>query len=334
MSQQPFISVLLPVYNCADYVKEAIESILAQTYPHFELIIINDGSKDHSERIIQSIQDPRIQYISQNNQGLATTLNNGIAISKGTLIARQDADDISKPTRFEEQVRFLNAHPEIVLLGTHATIIAENGELVNRFHLHPTKSAELKTDLLFDNPFVHSSVMFRKEILKKSGEYVPGYHIFEDHNLWSSIANVGEIANLPELLVEYREVSSGISKSISNYRPRVFYQSVENCLPYVKKEQEQDLRNVIAIYHSCFEEIKGTPSLNRTYALLHQLLLHFAKKHNYTFQEMNAQKHLLHFRRSYYSYKIDSGIFSKRVVFFYKIKRKLFLNANEDITHR
>lgn len=333
MSQQPFISVLLPVYNCVDYVKAAIESILAQTYPHFELIIINDGSKDHSEDIIKTFRDHRIIYIPQNNQGLANTLNNGIAISKGTLIARQDADDISKPTRFEEQVKFLNEHPEIVLVGTHATIIADNGKPVNRFHLHPTVSAELKTDLLFDNPFVHTSVMFRKDILKKSGNYVPGDHIFEDHNLWSSIANAGEIANLPKLLVEYREVSSGISKSISNYRPRVFFQSLENCLPYVKKGEEQDLKNVIAIYHSCFKEIKGTPSLSHLYRVLQELLLNFSKKNKYSLKEMNVHKHLFHFRRSYYSYKIDSGMFSQPVVFFYKVKRKLFLSTNENTAH-
>lgn len=325
MNQQPFISVLLPVYNCANYVREAIESILNQTYPHFELIIINDGSKDHSEQIIQSIQDNRIRYIPQNNQGLAATLNNGIALSKGTLIARQDADDISLPARFEEQVKFLNEHPEVVLLGTHAAIISSTGEPENIFHRHATSSAELKTDLLFDNPFVHSSVMFRKSILEKSGNYVTGDHIFEDHNLWSSISNVGEIANLPKLLVEYRQVSSGISQSISNYKPRVFYQSYQNCLPYIKKGEEQQLRNIIAIYHSCFDEIKEETSLKTLYTVLYNMMLRFSKKYTYTLKEMNARKHLFHFRRSYYSYKIDSGLFPKSVVFFYRIKRKFFL---------
>jgi glycosyltransferase involved in cell wall biosynthesis len=334
MSNHPFISVLLPVYNCADYVKESVESILNQTYPHFELLIINDGSRDDSERIINSIQDTRIRYIPQKNQGLATTLNNGIALSRGTLLARQDADDVSLPTRFEEQVRFLNAHPEIMLLGTHAQIMNSDGQFLNRFHRHATASAELKTDLLFDNPFVHSSVMFRKDILKKSGNYLPGDHIFEDHNLWSSISNVAEIANIPMLLVNYRQVSSGISQSINNYKVRVFNQSFQNCLPYVEKKQEQDLKNSIAIYHSCFDKITGDTPQRQLEELFYGLLFNFSKKHNYTLSEMNATKHQLHFRRSYYSYKIDSGIFPKPVVLYYKMKRKLFFSSNENIAHR
>lgn len=326
MKEQPLISVILPVYNSADYIKASVESILKQTYPHFELIIINDGSTDQSEVILKSFTDSRIRFVSQANQGLSKTLNTGISLSHGELIARQDSDDISKPERFEEQVRFLNAHQEVMLLGTRATIIDGSGKPTTKAHTHPTSSAELKTDLLFNNPFVHSSVMFRKSILQKSGMYISSDQLFEDYHLWSVIAGFGEIANLPQQLLEYREVGSGISQTTSNYRLRVFHQSFQNCLPYVEKNEEQSLKNIIAIYHSCFDLITNDASLGRSSSLLAKLLLNFSRKHGYSLAEMNASKHLLSFQRSYYSYKIDSGIFSKRVAFLYKIKRKLFLN--------
>src|SRR4051812_15533497 len=121
-SEAPKISVLLPVYNAEPYLKEAIDSVLQQTFADFELIIINDGSKDRSADIIKSYTDKRILFIDQENIGLSATLNKGIALARGEYIARQDNDDISRPERFRKQVTYLDAHPRTMLLGTAAEI--------------------------------------------------------------------------------------------------------------------------------------------------------------------------------------------------------------------
>jgi glycosyltransferase involved in cell wall biosynthesis len=323
MNDQPLISVLLPVYNAENYIRASIESILNQTYSNFELIILNDGSTDGSEAIIKEFKDKRIHYVFHQNRGLAKTLNVGIKLSNGSIFARQDADDISLPNRFEEQIHFLNEHPTVMLLGTGAQIIDEKGNLQQAFHNHPTLSAELKTDLLFNNPFVHSSVMIRKEVLNLSGNYTAD--IFEDYTLWSAIAETSEIRNLADCLVHYRQVQSGISQTTSDYKKVVFNQSFHNCLPYVEKEQEEDLKNLLRIHHSYYKWMTAHPSFHQLKSLLKQLLLDFSKKKNLDPAEMNIDKQLTFFKRSYYSYKIDSGIFPVPIKLFYKIKRKLYL---------
>ena len=107
------ISVIMPVYNGEKFLREAIDSILTQSFKDFELIIINDGSKDNSKLIIDSFDDERIIYVEQENKGLATALNHGISYSKGEFIARMDADDISMPYRLMKQYLFFRSHPQI-----------------------------------------------------------------------------------------------------------------------------------------------------------------------------------------------------------------------------
>jgi len=121
----PVISVLLPIYNGAPYLVEAIDSVLNQTWKDFELIVINDGSTDDSAAIVHGYDDPRIRYYEHENIGLAATLNRGIDLAVGEFIARQDQDDISKPERFARQIVYLTAHPECVLIGTWAEIWGE-----------------------------------------------------------------------------------------------------------------------------------------------------------------------------------------------------------------
>ena len=152
----PRVSVILPVYNAAPYLAEAIESILNQSFHHFELIAINDGSTDTSGDILNAYSDPRLRVYHQTNQGLPKTLNRAISLSLGVYLARQDADDISLPTRLEKQVAFLDSHPKVALLGTWTQIIAED-KLTLRQHTHPCSNAELQMRLLFNNLFVHAA---------------------------------------------------------------------------------------------------------------------------------------------------------------------------------
>jgi glycosyltransferase involved in cell wall biosynthesis len=195
---KPLVSIVLPVYNAGVYLKEAIQSILDQTYTNFELIIINDGSTDDSEKLIKSFTDDRIRYIYQQNTGLAGALNTGLQASIGKYIARQDQDDISLKERLQKQVEFLEKHPNVNLLGTRAQVFTDDQKEM-KMHDHATEPAVLRFDLLFDNPFVHSSVMFRKESIDKIGYYNTDRSYYEDFELWSRFAFNGRVANLREV---------------------------------------------------------------------------------------------------------------------------------------
>jgi glycosyltransferase involved in cell wall biosynthesis len=249
----PQISVILPVYNCQKYIQSAIESILDQTFTDFEFIIIDDGSTDASASVIEKIKDPRIRFYKQKNIGLSATLNKGISLAKGEYIARQDQDDISHPTRFEKQVNFLNNNRQIGLVGTYASIINEDGNQTGRVHSHETESIKLKAILYFDNPFVHSSVMFRKESIEKAGLYnTTTPHLFEDFDLWFRVSQLYSVANIPEVLQEYRLLSSSMTKSSANFSELVALQCHRHLQTLLKDTEE--LKNFAFFYHKCFDK--------------------------------------------------------------------------------
>jgi len=213
MTFPPVVSVLLPVYNGAPYLAAAIQSILDQTHGDWEMIIVNDGSVDASAEIIMQFQDARIRYFDQENRGLAATLNRAIGLARGAYLARQDQDDLSFPDRLHKQVTFLDAHPDVGMLGSWAEIWNGN-RLTGRLLAHPTDDASLKFHLLFDNPFVHSSMMIRRCILDEVGGYSedPSRQPPEDYELWSRVGRRFRVANLPETLVAYREVQGSMSR--------------------------------------------------------------------------------------------------------------------------
>lgn len=223
-------SILLPVYNGAAYLRDSLDSMLRQSYQDFELIIIDDGSRDESARIVQSVNDDRIRFYRQENRGLAATLNRAIALSRGEYLARQDQDDMSLPDRLEKQLRYLAAHPQCGLVGTWAEIVSGT-EKTGRTHRHAAEDYCLKFDLLFDNPFVHSSVMFRRSAVEEVGMYStdPFRQPPEDYELWSRLSRKWEVANIPEILHIYREIPTSMSRDgVSPFRNRVIDISVEN----------------------------------------------------------------------------------------------------------
>ena len=210
----PKISVILPVFNAQIYLRESIESILSQSFTNFELIIINDGSTDQSLEIIQSYTDERIKLINQANAGLPISLNRAIAIAQGQYLARQDADDISLPSRLAEQAAYLDEHPACALLGSWANILLDNSP-TDRALQHPHLNGDIALKLLFFNCFVHSSVMIRKCALEKSGLYPEERNKFppEDYDLWLRISKSFEVANIPKALLQYRELPNSISRT-------------------------------------------------------------------------------------------------------------------------
>ena len=214
----PLVSVLFPVYNGAYYLEESIQSILDQTYDNFEIIIIDDGSSDDSTSVIQNFSDSRIRfYKNETNQGLAATLNRAINLSKGYYLARQDQDDFSLPQRFEKQVGFLESHPDYGIVGTWAKVrrgTKENERVIEP----PTDSLTIKFELLFENQFVHSSVMIRKEVFERIGLYSTNISRQppEDYELWSRIARKFELSNIPEILHVYNRLPNSMSRRNGN----------------------------------------------------------------------------------------------------------------------
>ncbi|WP_439493740.1 glycosyltransferase family 2 protein [Bosea sp. (in: a-proteobacteria)] len=215
----PLVSVIMSVYNGAELAPGAIASILDQTFGDFELIAIDNGSfKDDTRDVLNRIAgetcDPRLRIVTlDKNIGLAGALNHGIGLARGRYIARQDHDDLSQPTRLEKQVAFLEANPDVGLLGTRAEIWVGN-EPTARAHDHPVENAALQIDMLTNNPFVHTSIMMRKSVLDQVGAYTtdPERQPPEDYELWSRIARVSQLANLPERLVVYREMPASMSR--------------------------------------------------------------------------------------------------------------------------
>lgn len=207
----PKVTVLMPVYNAADYVKEAIDSILNQTFDDFEFLIFNDGSTDSSADIVKSYKDQRIKFYDYaQNQGIVHHLNYGIEIAKGEYIARMDADDISLPRRFEKQVEFMNTNPNVGVCGTWFKIMDSQNEI-----RHPADNANIRLALLDYCALGHPTVMMRKKLVQEAGmRYEPKFCPAEDYWFWVFLSGHCELANLPEILLEYRVHQY----QISNYR--------------------------------------------------------------------------------------------------------------------
>lgn len=209
----PKISVIMSVYNAADYLKAAIDSILGQTYRDFEFLIVNDGSTDASLKIIKSYDDPRIVLISRNNKGLTASLNEAIGKARGEYIARQDADDVSALNRFEVEVRYLEKHAGVGLVGSNYIHIDEHGKQTGaRTHVftHPN---DVKACLVLCNQYGHGSIMMRRALFKKTGLYDKKVGHAEDYDLWIRLSRVAGVANIEQPLYYYRNLSTSVSHS-------------------------------------------------------------------------------------------------------------------------
>jgi glycosyltransferase involved in cell wall biosynthesis len=212
-SRAPRLSVLMPVYNGEKHLREAIEGVLRQSMTDFELIVVDDGSTDATPTILSSYGDSRIAVSRHEpNQGIAVALNRGLALAQAEFIARQDADDVSLPFRFERQIRFLETHRDTGLVGAACARIDEDGRELRPSSARMTTSEHLKWNLLFANQFTHTSVMFRRSVADLAGRYSCADEHAEDYGLWSRMARTTRVANLPDVLVKYRESEYGVTR--------------------------------------------------------------------------------------------------------------------------
>lgn len=208
----PQISVVMPAYNAEKYIKEAIDSILAQTFSDFEFIIIDDGSSDDTVDIIKSYKDDRIVFLqNERNMGVAATLNRGLEIASGEYIARMDADDISLPDRLKKQKDYMDNHPKCAVCGSGIECF---GAMAQKRLFSQTHDA-LKVDLLFGCCLAHPSVMMRKDVIKSLGGYDLEYNGVEDYELWCRVADTSNLASIPDILFKYRIHPTQITQQIS-----------------------------------------------------------------------------------------------------------------------
>jgi glycosyltransferase involved in cell wall biosynthesis len=200
----PKVSVIMPVYNGARYVRNAVDSILNQTYENFEMIVVDDASEDGTNEILSSYRDERLRlFCNNNNLGLAKSLNHAIKVSRGEYIARQDADDISHIQRLEGQVSFLDNNSEIAVLGTTTQWIDENGQTLLVWQ-QPTENKRIQQTLLTYCCLIHGSVMYRAQIVRDMGGYNENMRTGQDYDLWLRVSETHDIACLPEVLYMYR----------------------------------------------------------------------------------------------------------------------------------
>lgn len=203
----PTVTVLLPVYNAAGFIAQTIESILAQTFTDFELLLINDGSSDESVKIIEQFNDSRIRLVlNERNLGLIETLNRGAALARGKYIARMDADDVALPQRLEKQVAFLNQHSGIHIVAAFVDFINTDGEVTGSWSTDRAANTEAAIQAMMPqtNCIAHPAVMIRTETLRQF-LYSPAQKGAEDYDLWLRLLAAGKrIAKIEEVLLHYR----------------------------------------------------------------------------------------------------------------------------------
>lgn len=214
MPNTPIISVILPVFNGERYLREAIDSILCQTFENFELIVVNDGSSDSTQEIIEEYArlDSRVVCVSRENRGLVASLNEGISKAQGSWIARMDQDDIAYPQRFERQLEWIYK----VNADICGSWVQPFGANQNYIHKHAIGNDAIRCELLFGCAFAHPSVMVKKALIQAL-KYDPNWEKAEDYELWVRAALSGwKMANVPEVLLSYRQHEFQMSSESSN----------------------------------------------------------------------------------------------------------------------
>jgi glycosyltransferase involved in cell wall biosynthesis len=209
------ISVIMPVYNSANYLPQAIKSILNQTYTNFEFIIIDDGSTDLSLQIIKKFAkiDERIVVIhNKKNLGICLSLNKGIKLAKGNYIARMDSDDWSYPNRLLKQFVFMKKHPEVSVCGGSIRVCDNNLKIKSIRH-YPISDKKIRENIFKINPFAHPAVMYKKQSIIKAGGYNEKLFTVEDYDLYFRLGIEGKFANLTDIILKLRIRYDSISYS-------------------------------------------------------------------------------------------------------------------------
>lgn len=211
MGDIPAISVLLPIYNGKNSLKQCLLSLLGQSFSNFEIIAIDDGSSDQSFQLLKNFSHFKIRkYKNKENLGLSNTLNRAMRLSRGKFFARMDQDDLCHKERFEKQIKFLRENPRVCMVGTGIRIYDKNRRPRSRFF--PKTHHQIKATMIFGSPCAHSTLMFRREIYDQGIRYRAKYDFSEDWRFIYDCSKKYEIHNLKKLLLDYYETDTGIGR--------------------------------------------------------------------------------------------------------------------------
>lgn len=226
----PEVSVLMPVYNAEKHLFKAVESILNQTFSDFEFLILDDCSTDSSPAVLDRYDDPRIvRHRNEHNLGITLTLNRGLELARGTYIARMDGDDIAFPDRLRQQVAYMNANPDVALLGTRYVHIDDDGEYLFGGQPappppEPGTRGYVRWSLLWMTSIQHPTAMLRRSVLEAHGlRYDRAFETAEDYELWTRISRAGEVERLDDTGLYYRTNPQGISQQRRDHQLETHY---------------------------------------------------------------------------------------------------------------
>jgi glycosyltransferase involved in cell wall biosynthesis len=301
-------TVLMPVFNAELYIRDAIESILNQTYKDFIFLIINDGSSDKSEEIILSYKDSRIKYLkNEKNLRLVATLNKGLDIIDTKYMIRMDADDISHPQRIEKLIQFMEANPDVGVCGSYIKTFGED----NHIWKYKLTDEEIKAGILFKSSMPHATCIFRMEVLKKYQiKYQEDFIHMEDKLMWFNTFKLTKFANIPETLFYYRIHQ----KSVSN----LYKQTKSDMLiDYYKYAFKTLGYNISAEKITSFIDLRISKKLNKNSLKLIKEFLNDLLSNN---------KQTKLFNEKYFKAEIDK---LKRKIFYDLVKLRHFLKATK-----
>ena len=215
MSKVPRVSVLMPAYNREAFIREAVESVLRQTYTDFEVVAVDDGSSDGTVAVLEELarRDGRVRVIKAGRLGLVGASNETVRHARGELLARLDADDVAMPSRLEKQVAYMDSHPECVVVGGQMEIMDSVGHF-KRMKTVPTEHEQIDGFHMAGqgSAIMNSTAMMRGAAVREVGGYRHRFEICDDLDLWMRLAEKGRLANLPEVFVRYREHDANISR--------------------------------------------------------------------------------------------------------------------------
>jgi glycosyltransferase involved in cell wall biosynthesis len=274
-SLMPRVTVLMPVYNGQVYLREAIDSVIGQTFNDFELLIINDGSTDDTLRILESFVDPRIRLImNEKNLGLVHCLNQGIEIARGQYVARMDCDDVCMPERLRVQSDFLDSNPSVDICGSW--IVDLDGDYLTTFK-YPVSHEDIQAQLLFRNPLAHPAIMLRRSTFIAHGlRYEESERHAEDYGLWIRVQNLVGMANIPQVLLHYRRHEDQVS-STKRQEQRLVTNNIRmaqlrTLYTQANIREQKDFLDICAAFDEPHNFIGDTNVLQRWMSLLTTLL--------------------------------------------------------------
>lgn len=301
------VTVLMPVYNAERFLKEAINSILMQSFKPFEFLIIDDGSTDRSVEIIESFRDPRIRFVrNPGNMGITATLNKGINLASCELVARMDADDVSHPHRLQKQFGYMKRNPECAMLSTWARVVTEDNRFVR---LERYRSNFYFYNLTFECWIYHPTIMFRKSAAEEIGMYSLPYS--EDYDFFWKMSMRFPIANLAEPLVDYRLSPTSLNTVLKKQEYDTFNEQnvLRNLRHYLGSDFEISYTSLECLRHN-FQPLLANYSLQEvlsTLALLDTITLKIIQSDNVNC-DMKSIRRARYFKRRFILDELRKGL--------------------------